>query len=127
MAGLQLTGMKMTNDAYYRSQATWVAYDIYDRMRANYDQASNTNNYRISLTDSAPSATNCATTTCTAAQMADYDLAAWKTELAAKLPAGNGEVTYQDTASGRTYTVAIQWDDSRGEDALKRLQMRTGL
>ena len=127
MAGLQLTGMKMTNDSYYRSQATWLAYDIYDRMRANNNQASNSNNYKISLSDSAPGATDCVTTTCTAIQMAKYDLASWKNALAAKLPAGNGEIFYQDTASGRTYTVAIQWDDSRGENPLKRLQMRTGL
>ncbi|MCW8944123.1 MAG: type IV pilus modification protein PilV [Sedimenticola sp.] len=127
MAGLQVAGIKMTNDAYYRSQATWLAYDVYDRMRANLDQAANTNNYRISLTDSAPTASNCATTSCTAAQMVDYDLAAWKNTLAAKLPQGNGEILYQDTASGRTYTVAVQWDDSRGEAALKKLLIKTGL
>ncbi len=138
MAGLQLTGMKMTNDSYYRSQATWLAYDIYDRMRANYDQASNTNNYRISLSDSAPTgATDCATTTCTAVQMAKYDLASWKDMLAAKLPAGDGEIIYQDMGSGRRYTVAIQWDDSPGNAVvsddtpdghkLKVLQISTGL
>lgn len=127
MAGLQLTGMKMTNDAYFRSQATWLAYDMFDRMRANLNQASNTNNYKIFYSDSAPSATNCASTACTPAQMATYDLAAWKNALAAKLPAGNGEISYANTGTGRTYVIAIQWDDSRGEDSLKTLQIRTGL
>jgi type IV pilus assembly protein PilV len=35
LAGLQLAGMKSNHSAYLRSQATIVAYDLLDRMRAD--------------------------------------------------------------------------------------------
>lgn len=127
MAGLQLTGMTMTNDSYFRSQATWMAYDILDRMRANYDTANTTAAYKIDYSAAAPSGSDCAASTCTEAEMATYDLGEWKNELAAKLPDGNGEITFADTSSVRTYVIAIRWDDSRGESSPKELKIETGL
>jgi type IV pilus assembly protein PilV len=134
MAGLQLTSMKMTNNSYYRSQATWLAYDILDRMRANFEQAANSNRYKIGLKETTSTTVNCAGTAadCNPAEMAQYDLHYWKTTLAAVLPAGDGEIFFEDTADGRTYTVAVQWDDSHSsredyEQRLKRFQLRTGL
>ena len=35
LAGMQMTALKSNQSAYYRSQATVLAYDIIDRMRAN--------------------------------------------------------------------------------------------
>ena len=40
LAQLQARGLKFNQDAYVRSQATTLAYEIIDRMRANRDQAS---------------------------------------------------------------------------------------
>src|SRR5690606_3260878 len=41
LAMLQIEGLKHNTDAYYRTQATVLAYDIIDRMRANSDAAKN--------------------------------------------------------------------------------------
>ncbi len=133
MAGLQLTGMKMTNDSYYRSQATWLAYDMFDRMRANKDQATNTTSYRIAYDETPSSATDCSAASCNALAMAQYDLKYWRDDITAKLPAGTGEISYQDTGSGRVFTVAIQWHDVERRDEgdrnviTKRLQIVSGL
>ena len=39
VAALQLIALQNNNNAMFRSQATYLAYDIADRMRANRDQA----------------------------------------------------------------------------------------
>ena len=39
LAGLQATGLRNNLSAYNRSQATQLAYDMADRMRANVDDA----------------------------------------------------------------------------------------
>lgn len=41
LAGMQMTALKSNQSAYYRSQATVLAYDIIDRMRANRADALN--------------------------------------------------------------------------------------
>ncbi len=39
LAGLQIQGLRFNHDAYVRSQATFLAYDLLERMRLNRDQA----------------------------------------------------------------------------------------
>ncbi|MFL6713216.1 MAG: type IV pilus modification protein PilV, partial [Sulfurifustis sp.] len=39
LAMLQLESLKHNTDAYFRTQATMLAYEIIDRMRANVDAA----------------------------------------------------------------------------------------
>lgn len=101
VAGLQLTGLRANLSAAWRSQATYLSYDILDRMRANRN---NRANYAIG-TGAAPGG----------GSVADIDLAAWKTNLAATLPLGDGTVTVGGP-DNTVITVTIQWDDSRGED-----------
>ncbi|HEY5602339.1 MAG TPA: type IV pilus modification protein PilV [Gammaproteobacteria bacterium] len=90
MAALQLTGMRSTNSATYRTQATLLANDIAERMRANID-AVNENLYMnvdsaSNINCGAFPATHCseyynagaqAATACTTAQMAAYDINIW--------------------------------------------------
>ena len=131
LAAVQATSLKNNQSAYFRSQATQLAYDITDRMRANkvgvaagnYNNQAATNN-------------NCNTGTCTPAQMAGYDLARWNAELAAQLPSGEGVVCLDSTPtqgssktahgctnSGRAYAVKIWWDDSRDGTASQKFTM----
>lgn len=123
LAAVQATSLKNNQSAYFRSQATQLAYDITDRMRANklgvaaldYNNKAQTNN-------------DCNANACTPAQMAGYDLARWNTELAAQLPSGEGVVCLDSTptlgnskiahgctnpVNTKTYAVKIWWDDNR--------------
>lgn len=102
VAGLQLTALRNNNSASYRSQATYLAYDIADRMRANRADALS-GNYNLAM-DDAPAADP--------SVRADLDLAAWIAMLEATLPAGDGSIDVDEAEN--TVTITIQWDDTKG-------------
>lgn len=102
LVGLQMTAMKNNTSAHYRAQATLLAYDIVDRMRANREVAL-AEGYDLALSDAAPGTTT---------TVVNADKAAWLTALAARLPAGDGAIDM--TAATNTVVVTVRWDDSRG-------------
>lgn len=105
LAGLMASSMRNNLSASHRTQATWLAYDIIDRMRANRSSAI-TGNYATSL--GAPVACTVVAPTGT---VPAQDIAAWKSQLDCVLPAGDGSIAVTNAARA---TVVIQWDDSRG-------------
>jgi type IV pilus assembly protein PilV len=123
LAGLQLGGLRYSFSAYQRSQATIMANDIVDRMRANRTVAE-AGGYDIDIGDM-PGEETCTGNgvNCSAADMADADLYEWKQSLADILPAGDGSIVN----NGGTYTITIQWDDTRGEEDPKTLAVETVL
>ena len=96
LAGLQMASLKNNGSAMNRSQATWIAYDVLDRMRANRTAALN-GDYDIALGATAPSGSS----------RTDVDLQAWKNELSS-LPGGDGAVK----TSSNTVTVLVRWSDA---------------
>lgn len=100
IAALQLNGLRNNLSAAYRSQATYLAYDVIDRMRAN---RTNRASYAIGL-GAAPAPVP--------GNVASIDLAAWKTNLATTLPQGNGTVTVGGP-NATDVVVTVQWSDSR--------------
>ncbi|PAU55673.1 type IV pilus modification protein PilV [Pseudomonas indica] len=98
MVGLQLNAMKVNQTASVRSQATFLAYDIVDRMRAN-TPAALAGSYDIALTAAASTGTS----------IADQDIRTWKAALSSQLPAGTGAIS----RSGQTLRVIVQWDESK--------------
>lgn len=88
LAGLQIAGMKTTHNSYQMQQATWLVYDLLERMRANKAEVFRTDssqmpvsNYLLNTPTAA--ASYCATATakdcsiasdCTNAEVATYDL-----------------------------------------------------
>lgn len=112
MAALQISALKNNLSAHHRSQATILAYDIVDRMRANITTIDN----YVGIPDASVAAVdNCRTDTgCTPANMALNDLAEWRTDLA-ELPGGTGAVSSGALTGGGTfYTIEITWND-RGD------------
>jgi len=107
-AHMQTTGLVNNQRAYQRSQATLLAYDIADRMRAN---SASINNYLTSYMEleDAEAQENCKSTeSCTSANMAENDLFEWNVALATDLRGVNGLITL----SGETYMISIAWDDN---------------
>jgi len=102
LAGLQAMSVQSNQGAYYRSQATILANDIADRMRANRTAAL-AGNYAQS---SPPSATSTPIASPTPAQR---DLAEWNTRLATSLPQGTGTIA----TSSNIVTISIHWNDAR--------------
>lgn len=102
LAGLQVTSVQSNHSAYQRSQASLLANDLADRMRANRTEAL-TNAYVADYVDSSSSHTVTGT-------RAAKDLAEWLNSLALKLPDGRGKIE----KSGSLVTIHVRWNDNRG-------------
>lgn len=104
LAGLQTLSLTFNTSAYYRTQATALAYGLADRMRANRPAAL-AGDYDAALLDPAP---DCAAPNLDGSVPQD-DIAIWRMALACRLPLGNGSVT----RNGNEFTLSVQWDDDR--------------
>jgi type IV pilus assembly protein PilV len=120
LASLQTNTLKFNQGAYLRSQATNLAYDLADRMRANR-AAAITNAY--DGVDYATTLPDCNPAGVAGASVAERDISAWRIALVCALPLGNGSI---DT-NGRSVTISVRWDESRGTGALEEFQMVTSL
>ena len=115
LAGLQLTTVQNTNSSGERFEATTLARDILERMRANRQQALN-GQYNLAL-GAAPAG----------GSLAGDDLTAWINALAT-LPAGEGSVDVDNTG---VVTIEVAWTDASNDNAADARDMsvfvRTGL
>jgi type IV pilus assembly protein PilV len=104
VAALQLMSLRSNHGSAMRSQATFLAYDIVDRMRANRSAAI-AGDYNIDLGDEGDAGT-----------IAGDDLIAWKQNIARTLPAidNAGVAEFADGSvelNGNIFTVTIRWND----------------
>jgi type IV pilus assembly protein PilV len=104
LAGLQASSLRFNHDAQLRTQATLLAYDMADRMRANAQNA---------VQDAYTS--GFAATACVpgfvppAGTVAQMDLAEWRNQVACYLPRGQGQIV----RNGPVMTITVQWDEAR--------------
>lgn len=104
LAQLQMLGLQGSVSAYAHSQASLLAYDMADRIRANRAARS------AYVTSKTTRSTTCsATSPCSAEQMAEQDLVAWQQQVSTLLVAGVGTIT----VTGNTFTISVNWDDNR--------------
>jgi type IV pilus assembly protein PilV len=117
LAAMQATGLKNSLSAYQRSQATQLAYDMADRMRANAIETRRAENSTydkdIKALAAATDQDTCKSVAgtpgvCSVAQMAEKDLFEWRNELNNTL-SGSGEIDFVDPV----FTITVSWDDDR--------------
>jgi type IV pilus assembly protein PilV len=113
MAALTERALRFNHSAYLRSQATNLAYDMADRMRANRE-AANEGDYDIAIDDSPAQG---------GGSIAAADLLEWRNTLSTALPSGTGAVV----SSGDLVTISIQWNDRREDQAVQQFSMVTSL
>jgi type IV pilus assembly protein PilV len=132
MAALQMNGLRNNQSAYFRAQATQLAYDMADRMRTNIVEARDAASGGT-YNNGASTTNNCATGPCTTTQMTGYDFSQWNAELTAQLPSGTGRVCIDNTPNdgtfdgtsllpacdgvGTVYAIKVWWDDDRSDAA----------
>jgi type IV pilus assembly protein PilV len=102
IAGIIVTNLKNNQSSYARGQASLLAADIVDRMRANRGAAE---------ASPSPYALALATAPAAGGGVPGDDLRQWRAAVAATVPSGVGAVAVD--AVTRNVTVTIQWDDSR--------------
>ena len=109
LAGLQADGLRSNHDAYMRSQATLLAYDMLDRMRANLQGVEN--GFYDDLLATTPTDPACISSGCSIQEMSQHDAFEWSAKLAEMLPGGTGLVA--GSGSGSIFTITVMWDEHR--------------
>lgn len=137
LALLQTTGLRLNTDSYSRTQATYAAYDIIDKMRAN---ASTLSNYLIATTADANSkrtayaackttTCNCATNECTPTQLATYDLGQWYDQQDRLVPGAKdaGDAGQRATISinANTVVVTMNWYEQENQGTSPALRQES--
>lgn len=116
LAALQAIALRNNAQSYERSQATALAYEIADVMRANRVAAGN-GAFLLDAGASAPAVASCenADATCTRSQMAAYTLGDWHRRLSTLLPDGTASIicAAAPCAAGGMQTVSVIWDEYR--------------
>ena len=124
MAGLLIVSVKTNHSAYLRTQASFLAQSMADRMRANMPQvwvAAYDTAYPSGDTDPCPGGG-----ACSRANIAIRDKAVWSTQLTDQLPNPTAVITCtptagvnvsaQDQQNGAPYAglcaIAIAWNES---------------
>lgn len=108
IAALMLKGLSSNSGAYYRTQATFHAYDMSDRLRVYKENAGD---YNLSLSDSSPTGTGIAAT-----EVTDW------LSLLGNLPAGDGSIS----CANDKCIIVVQWDNTKaGGEATEQVVVRT--
>ncbi|MDX1559040.1 MAG: type IV pilus modification protein PilV [Marinobacter sp.] len=120
LAGLMVDGMRNNQGAYLRTQASILAYDMADRMRANREEAEDGGEYDGFSTDNASTTIPaCASTAngCTPEQQATVDKVQWTRQIQGAgsgmtlLPGGVGTIAHD--ATNDIFTIRITWDETK--------------
>lgn len=111
-AAIQLNALRYTDSATLSSQASFIAYDMMDRIRANVDGNATANGstdvlalYNLPSAGSAPTGNQ--------ASARDQDLADFRANIEG-LPSGTGSINVKPN---RFVTVTVGWDDTRAAAA----------
>lgn len=112
VAALQGVGLRSSNGAYLTSQASLLAYDIADRIRANPQPVDSYDFDTTTIDCSQPVPTTPTSPLITA------DLAEWACAVQGLLPNGSATIIdSRDATTGLfTYVINIQWEDLQAEE-----------
>ena len=110
MAHLHVTSMKVNQSAEFRSQATTLATNMFDRMRAN-QQAAQNGAYALALNTEPPASPS---------SQAENDIAEWLTKLNNALPQGDASIVCPAFAANSEFVcdITISWTEMQDDDAL---------
>jgi type IV pilus assembly protein PilV len=112
MAKMVMVSSHSNDSAYLRSQATALAYQAMDSMRANLIGAT-AGTYATPMGVMPAAASNCSAY-CDNTPLALSDVYWWKQHLKNALPSGTGQITTSATFPVIA-TVQVQWDDSAAQ------------
>ena len=121
-ASLQAANLNVGDTAWSRSSATVLAADLVDRARVNPGQFA-TGGYDIAFGASSGSNVDCRVTSCTPAQLRNYDLNQWLDRVAQMLPAGQGQARRDTSLTPAVLIVELRWFD-RLAQATQTLELR---
>ena len=117
--GVQMRTLTDTQTTVRRAQAIRLIEDLSERMKVNPNALLGIANYASGYSEKGAdlsASTDCATTTCTQAQQAQYDLKQWKTTVQQTLPLGQASLFFAPGetvgANRRQLGVMIAWREN---------------
>ncbi len=112
LAALQARGVKFNHDANARSQATLLAYQIMDQMRADAASMASycTDSTACPSTYATPSS-DPASACNLASSSVQNTIDCWMAAVREVLPAGDGEITTNTTGGDTKYDVIMKWQE----------------
>jgi type IV pilus assembly protein PilV len=129
LAGLMVMATRSSHSAYLRTQVTFLAQTMADRMRANPAAVWN-KSYNATYPTTGTQA--CTAAGCSPAQLAAHDQQMWSSQLTTFLPSGSAKIdcepngiTYTPTATqmsmrppyGGSCSMSITWTERQNGDA----------
>ena len=99
LGAMQTRSLQFNQGAYFRSQANIFAYDILDRMRINVGALADYNSALLHVPEN---------TAPVLAPLAAADLHAWRRNISAELPNGEGGIACD---AARVCQLTIVWDE----------------
>jgi len=126
VAGMQASGLRNNHAAYTKTQATNLAMDMAERIRANPKGRANYAGFDTSGTIPADPACISNDNGCSADELADYDMFEWSIPILGKntdvtqttkpvLPDGQGLITQ----NGDEFTITIVWREIAYEGMIR--------
>jgi type IV pilus assembly protein PilV len=108
VAGLQSVGLKQASDSHTDAQAQILAQDLAEMILA-YDSAAK-GDYAMSSVP-ASKGKECLTTSCTNAELAQYNVWTWRQNMEPVLPSFDLDINF--VSATRSYDIVLTWDANR--------------
>ncbi|WP_422132955.1 type IV pilus modification protein PilV [Endozoicomonas sp. ALD040] len=127
MAGMQAQATRATQDSLQRSQALWLANEMSERMKVNvqgvqsgrYQSRAQTASSNLSSYCAGPAPRQCLANTCTADEMADFDV---HDLMCRNARLSDQQMTVSCSASpcnsGATVSITLEWEARGGIGSL---------
>ena len=112
LAALQNSSTKFDHQAYIRSQSVIQVSDMVDRMRANTVGVESGFYHQDPTPTSFTKNCNTVGNTCTASELAAYDIVTWNSQNTDLLPGGFGTISYVTIS---TYNIRVDWNEQEDE------------
>lgn len=103
LAALQTTSLRSNQMASMRTLATYLSYEMTDRMRVNPDDVA-ASNYQIAADATPPT---------TPTTRAGQDIVEWRDMIDARLPGGTGSIVRCGGCDPIIHTITVYWDENR--------------
>lgn len=131
IAGLQTVSLRFNHQSYERTQATVLISEMFEKITANPTAATAGSFDSVALGDTSASYSGYGScpASCTATQLATFDLFRWKSSLedARRLAQGQGSITRvpdPDGATAHVYDITVSWVEN-GLPMTQTMRMRT--
>jgi type IV pilus assembly protein PilV len=118
IASLHLTSAAYNESSLNRTNASGLAREMIERMRANAGEAKDGFYDITSLPTTLTQDCESTAANCTADEMRDHDLRLWSARVAALLPGGGASIATDTSVSPPDITIVLSWNKRAHEGSL---------